>query len=185
VDTHTAIDGFKPAPKPLTPDDPTVPIIPGNPDDDPTPACDHTVPGQETTCTLNNTKAQNPERLSILFAHGLIMWIVWYFFGFIQIALNRWFKHLSDLNSYLHSFLGWFMISVTIYSIFALIIDQGSGHYSTHGIVSWPVFGASFIFTVSGPAVFIARKILKWDTATIVKMRFGHRMLALVTWIIG
>jgi hypothetical protein len=52
-----------------------------------------------------------------------MMWITWWAFGFVQIGLQRWFKHVTDLNNYFHAFLGWFIITITVYSVAALIVD--------------------------------------------------------------
>lgn len=119
-----------------------------------------------------------------------MMWITWYAIGFVQIALNRWWKHASDLNSYFHAFLGWFIVSITIYSVFALVIDENESNklgkkLSNHSIIGFTVFAACFVFTISGTSVFLIKKLLKWDTRSIILVRRMHRNSAFVIWVLG
>lgn len=120
------------------------------------------------------------------------MWITWYVFGIVQIGLTRWFKHVSDWNSYIHSFLGWFIVTITIWSVGALIIDaaqpQTFGELNSkgnHSILGFIVFASTFFFGFAGVGVFVARKLLKWDTRSIILVRRMHRNSALTVWILG
>ena len=120
------------------------------------------------------------------------MWITWYAFGFVQIGLQRWFKHVTDLNNYFHAFLGWFIITITIYSVAALTIDPresqtkiGENGAGPHFIIGYIVSGIMLLFTVSGIFVFMIRKLLKWDTRSIIIVRRMHRNSAFAVWVLG
>jgi len=118
------------------------------------------------------------------------MWITWYVFGIVQIGLTRWFKHVSDWNSYIHTFLGWFIVTVTIWSVAALLIDTHQARFGeltkgSHSILGFIVFASTFFFMFAGIGVFVIRKLLKWDTRSIILVRRMHRNSAITVWILG
>jgi len=116
------------------------------------------------------------------------MWAVWYVIGLIQIGLNRWFFHISDYNNYIHSFLGWFIFTSMTYDLSAILITSGSlfaGAGLFHKRIGWVMAINMFLLIGFGLASFVAKKVLKWDTHTLMNLKHTHRNLAFVFWILS
>merc|ERR1711907_607611 len=75
-----------------------------------------------------------------LLAHGIIMWVAWFVIGFVQIGLMRWFFDLSDKNTYVYSFFGWFIFAAMVWNISALEINRDNDvnpDNKAHYLVGW------------------------------------------------
>jgi hypothetical protein len=117
-----------------------------------------------------------------IFRHGLIMWISWFVIGLVQICSMRWFSHLSDIMGYLHAVAGWAVVGCNAFAAIDLIANYGYQWKGPHHVLGWMVVLGLILFTITGVASLLAKKLLKRGTQTIIALRTIHRTLAFGFW---
>lgn len=117
-----------------------------------------------------------------IFRHGLIMWISWFVIGLVQICSMRWFSHLSHIMGYLHAVAGWAVVGCNAFAAIDLIANYGYQWKGPHHVLGWMVVLGLILFTITGVAALLAKKLLKRGTRTIIALRIIHRTLAFGFW---
>lgn len=115
------------------------------------------------------------------------MFLLWFVLSLIMTGTNRWFPYVSDYNNYVHAIVGWIIIFGSVWDIADLVIYDGIMHLEgNHRVPAYIIiFPGLFGFITTGLGAFICRKLITWDTRTVVKIRRAHRYLALSVWIIS
>jgi hypothetical protein len=120
------------------------------------------------------------------FLHGLIMWISWFVFGFVQIASNRWFMHLSKSLFAVHFISGLLIMAATIYCVF-LLINQFGGLYLSHihNLIGFIVLCMVVLVSIGGIATTCVKRNVTWNTSFIVRFKIFHRTFGFLIWLLG
>ena len=72
--------------------------------------------GESEVAEVGSVVVTKPHKKNNAIRHGLIMWISWTIFGFIQIGTLRWFGEYWRYNQIIHSLSGWFIVIMTLIS---------------------------------------------------------------------
>lgn len=117
-----------------------------------------------------------------LFRHGLLMWCSWFLIGIFMICTNRWYTYLADVTGYLHAIFGWAVLGCNAFAAIDVVVHEGWTFEGPHPILGWIIVFGLILFTITGVATFLARKLLKRRTETILSLRKVHRILAFGFW---
>ena len=92
------------------------------------------------------------------------MWISWWVIGLVMICTNRWYTHLADVFGYIHALCGWAITGCTLFAALDLIINRGAHWTGPHHVLGFMIVIGLCVFTITGVATFLSRKLLKNKT---------------------
>ena len=115
------------------------------------------------------------------------MCVLWIGFFWVMTALNRWFPYMSNSNNYIHAILGWLIIVGSIFDITDIFIHDHIIYLTNNHRVPayFMIFPGLLGFSVTGVASLFAKKLLRWDTRTVILIRQAHKMIAFIYWLIS
>ena len=119
----------------------------------------------------------NPnEQKKVFSCHGWLMWLAWGFFGFIQIASNRWLKPFYKLNMWMHRICGTAILILTLVMSFIAIKEINWWIITDviHTCVGLIILGLVLIIVVWGVMTRYMQVNLKWQTNKILWLKFSH-----------
>ena len=122
-------------------------------------------------CTIGPFPCPFDEKqIERIFRHGWWMCVLWVILYFFMTALNRWYVYISNNNNYLHSLIGWLIIVASIFDITDIFIHDHIIYVTNnHRLPAYfMIFPGLLGFAVTGMASFFAKKLLRWDTQTVV-----------------
>lgn len=119
------------------------------------------------------------------YIHGLMMWIAWFIFGFVQVASNRWFIHLNKNLPNIHVLSGLFITGVTVFYVFHLINTFGMWYDHWHNLLGFIMFCSTGVVSLGGMATNFIKRSTVWNTRFILNMKWGHRILGFSIWAFG
>ena len=121
-------------------------------------------------------------------AHGWWLWSSWFIFGLALLITKRYTKKHWTVMHYLHAFLGYFVMVVTI--IYTLKVTDWEPTKSTHHVLGTTCLFLTIIGTISGSVTAGTMKAYNGDKAWSAKERVEkvakfHRIIGYVMLFIG
>ena len=108
--------------------------------------------------------------------HGWFLWAVWSIFGLYMVFGLRYGRKYWHLSFFLHMFLGYFIILVTIaFSIVGIWKLQWMLVADFHNILGLIVFFGSVMLGVSGQIARYYNLEVRWQTKLSMRMAFIHK----------
>jgi len=122
---------------------------------------------------------------SDFFLHGLMMWISWFVFGFVQLASNRWFIHISKNLPIIHALSGLFITFCTFFFALKIIVKYGLALDNIHAIIGFLILCCIGLVSLGGMAVGYTKKTAQWNTQKIRNIKIVHRSFGFLMWLLG
>jgi len=118
--------------------------------------------------------------------HAIFTWLPWTVLCLAMFITNRWFAHVSDKMQYIHAFLGWLVMILTLAFVFLLFVFEGWDVDDLHQIIGFSVTVVSVYMVGNGIATYYVKNESRWNSQQKIKlMRQTHKILGFMSFFAG